>query len=640
MAAQRGNVSRAQFVLSTIGAGALVFAGYSLLEWVVLAMRVPVIWSGGLAVMVFWNILMYAAAGLVIGLAAALAGFVLHAVSGMRWRAVVTPTGGRALVVGAAVLLYWLLSVNRLSPQDVRAPVSLALDALALAVAIVAALLLMRARADRGWVRVVVIGVLLVAPVYWAVAGAGVERIEAAVDLGPVDVAAGRPVPAAPNIVLIMLDTVRIDCLGCYGSEDGLSPSIDALARESVLFEQCVTPEPLTRPTTATLFTGLYPMTHGVDTNTKALPRDITTLAEVLRDEGYTTGGFAAATVLSSFYGTSQGFDTYVEPTESVRALHRALALRQLLSAAGRWKPGAIELPADVMTDRAATWIEANRGRPFFAYVHYFDPHWPYAPPEGFDLAAEAGLADVPVPYDDPQDRFREDFDMPRDFLEREWLRYQGEIRFMDREVGRLLAELERLGLRNDTIVVLVSDHGEGFEHKFYFAHGNRLYDQLVAVAMMIRDPSAEPRRVPTQVRLLDVCPTIMGMVGVRSLPEMQGVDLADVVRSGTMPTGDLPAFCQTDFEYSKPLSSRVSVGLRLPPWKYIDSPEIGLEELYDLVSDPAETVNLAAELGEVRRELAQRVDEWRASTESRQVSPAELSPERLEALRALGYLQ
>jgi arylsulfatase A-like enzyme len=292
------------------------------------------------------------------------------------------------------------------------------------------------------------------------------------------------------------------------------------------------------------------------------------------------------------------------------------------------------------MTDRAVSWISNNLSRPFFAYVHYFDPHWPYEPPPEYDLAALAGLADVPVPYQDPQDRFRADFEMPPAFLRREWLRYQGEISYTDAQVGRLLAELERLELLKNTLLLVVSDHGEGFEHKFYFAHGNRLYDQLVSVALMVHHPDARPARLKGQVRLIDVCPTILSLCGVPPASPMQGVDLSVRVLSPDAPAEDLPAFCQTDFENPKPLSSRVSVGLRLPPWKYIDSPEIGLEELYDLGGDPLETRNLAESLPEVGRRLSLLVEQWLASTESRDVAPAELSPERLEALRALGYLQ
>ena len=635
--------SFAAFAGATIGSGAVIFAAFAVLEWIILFLKLPVSWSGSLGVMVLWNTLIYAGAGFAVGVLAVLAGLLLRAVSGGRWTAPTTPAGGRALVLGAAVLFYWLLSVNRLSPRGATEPVSLVMDVLSLAVAAAVVLLLLRqaSRHPRGsWSRVFVLAVLLVVPIYWAVAGAGIERVEGFVDLGPADIESEREEPETPSIVLIMLDTTRIDCLGCYGSDFGLSPRIDGLAARSVLFESCVTPEPLTRPTAATLFTGLYPMTHGVDTNTKALPAEITTLAEVLRGRGYTTGAFAAATVLSSFYGTDQGFDTYVEPTESPWVLHRSLALRRILSALGYASVASIELPANVMTDRAATWIDANRGRPFFAYVHYFDPHWPYEPPEEFDFAAEAGLAGVPVPYDDPQDRFREEFRMPEDFLRREWLRYQGEIRYMDREVGRLLDALERMDVLDECIVVLVTDHGEGFEHKFYFAHGNRLYDQLVAVAMMVHVPGVAPRRVPEQVRLLEVCPTILGLVDASVPAGVQGLDLSDVLTGGATLPDDLPGFCQTDFENPKPLSSRISVGLRLPPWKYIDSPEIGLEELYHLENDPAETVNLADEMPDVRRGMAQRVNEWLATTETRDLAAEELSPERIEALRALGYLQ
>jgi arylsulfatase A-like enzyme len=620
----------------------VLFATYALLEWIVLFSKLPVTWSGSLALAVLLSLGVYAAVGAVVGLAALLAAFLLFSLSGRRWSAAATPAGVRAITLGFSVLPYWILVVARRSPAGVLAPVSIVLFAVTTAAAVVLVLVLLRlARRSRpAALAIVILAVVLIVPVYWPVAGTGVERIEGAIDLGAVRIDEGRPLPDGPNVLLIMLDTARVDCIDCYGAEFGLTPAIDALASESVLFEACVTPEPLTRPTTATLFTGLYPMTHGVDTNTKVLPEDVVTLAETLRGAGYVTGGFPAAEVLSGFYGTDQGFDTYAEPVEPSGGLHHALALSQLAAALTGRSGTSVELPADVMTARASSWIASNRARPFFAYVHYFDPHWPYEPPGVHDLAAKAGLADVQVPYDDPQARFHPDFDMPESFLQREWLRYHGEMQFMDVHVGRLIDELGRLGLDEDTIVVLVSDHGEGFEHQFYFAHGNRLYDQLVSVALMIRHPDASPSRIGRQVRLIDVCPTVLALCGVPAASEMQGVDLSDVVLSSRTHADDLPAFCQTDFENTKPLSSRISVGLRLPPWKYIDSREIGLEELYNLETDPGETENLADALPDVRREMARLVDEWVAATERRQVTPAELIPERLEALRALGYVR
>jgi len=299
-----------------------------------------------------------------------------------------------------------------------------------------------------------------------------------------------------------------------------------------------------------------------------------------------------------------------------------------------------VEILADEVTHRATTWIEANAGRPFFAFVHYFDPHYPYEPPPGYDFAARGGLGDVPVPYAEPQERFRDGFDMPDDFLEMTWLDYQGEIAFMDEHVGRLLGALDEAGLSDDTLVVLLSDHGESFEKGFYFAHGNRLYDTLVHVALMVRLPGRlAPGRVAAQVSLLDLYPTICELLGLPAPEGVQGRSFvpAAVERRALEP---VPVFLQTDFENPKPFSSRVSMGLRLPPWKYVESPELDLVELYYLDVDPDERHNLALGEADVVADLRTRLHSWLASTELRETEDVELSPERLEALRALGYVQ
>ncbi len=196
------------------------------------------------------------------------------------------------------------------------------------------------------------------------------------------------------------------------------------------------------------------------------------------------------------------------------------------------------------------------------------------------------------------------------------------------------------MGHADDTLVVLLSDHGESFEKGFYFAHGNRLFDSLVHVALMFRYPDrVDPGRRAEQVNLADVYPTVLSLAGVPLEAGVQGEDIVGV-RGDDLDRATRPVFLQTDFENPKPLSSRVSMGVRLPPWKYVTSPELGLTELYDLGADPGELSNLVEERPEVAAGLAARLESWLAATERRETSGAKLSPERLEALRALGYVQ
>ena len=446
----------------------------------------------------------------------------------------------------------------------------------------------------------------------------------------------GRP----PNIVILMLDTTRIDCLGCYGSTNGVTPRIDELATESVVFEQAVTPEPLTRPAVSTMLTGLYPRTHGVDTNRKKLADQFTTLPEVLSDNGYVTGGFMSAAVLSSFYGTGQGFDTYVGPAEGTWELSRMTAVAKLYYSAVNRSARLFEMPGGKTVERAATWIDNNRQRPFFAFVHLFDPHFPYDPPPEHDFAAREGFTGIRAPYSDPLVRFEPGFEMPDDYLEMMWLKYRGEVSYTDECVGRMLDALDSMGLADDTIVVLVSDHGESFEKGFYFAHGTRLFDSLVRVALMVRYPGLEePHRVSGQVLLTDLYPSLLAMLDLPVEDDIQGRDVF-TTRGGANADSVRPVFLQTDFENAEPNRARMSLGVRTPEWKYVVSPELDLTELYDLVNDPTEVVNLVDTRPEMRGRFAGLLSDWTAETEQNVRPVEELSPERLEALRALGYVQ
>ncbi|HYW68796.1 MAG TPA: sulfatase [bacterium] len=638
------------FELRTAGlavvAPAAALAVFCILEWLVLLARLPVEWSVGITGLVLRNTLLYAVTGLVVGVALGVLLAVVRRMAGSRVRDLTSPSGVWSITLAGAITFYWVHAVNVLSPGGAGRATELVLYAGSLIAGLALAVALARwmsrgAGGTRALFAGALVALLFWLPFYVAVAGRAGERITGGLDLGRVSVKSGSSdSSSSPNILLIMLDTTRTDCLGCYGARDGVTPNIDKLAEESLLFEQAVTPEPLTRPAVSTMLTGLYPRSHGVDNNTRSLDDGFVTLAEALQKRGYVTGAFMAASVLSSYYGTDQGFDTYSEPIEGTWELSRFLALKRLHSAVVSGSSWSVEIPAGEVTRRAEAWIRNNRDRSFFAFVHYFDPHFPYEPPAECDLARLRGFTTLPVPYEHPQDRFKAGFDMPGDFLEMTWLKYKGEILFADKHVGALLDSVDDMGLTDDTIVILLSDHGESFEKGFYFAHGNRLFDSLVHVALMFRCPGRiSPGRVASQVSLADLYPTVLSLAGIPSEAEIQGKDIIGTRGEGLDETSR-PVFLQTDFENPKPFSSRVSVGVRLPEWKYVDSPELGLVELYDLSDDPGELRNLAEERAEVASGMAGLLESWLAATELREAERAELSPERLEALRALGYVQ
>ncbi len=632
-----------QHIRHGLVAGALILAVCAALEWAVLFTKAPPALSPGLVLDLVWNVLLYALIGAVVGL---LAGALVALLTRTRGGDVLRHAPW-ALVMAGVFALYWVFAVNRLYPGSSREPVALALSAGAvLAAAIVGLVLLVR---GGRWRRLVVPSLLMLLvlwlPLYTLSADPAMERTRRGTDRLTEAVAR----EGSPNVILVMLDTARADCLGCYGSTECPTPRFDALARESALFEQCVSLQPLTRPMACTLLTGLHPRSHGVDTNTKSLDPGFDTLAESFVRAGYSTAAFTAASVLSGYYGTAQGFEHYSEPSEPWWYLRSDFAIRRLYISLTQWGNWWVEIRADEVTSRAGRWISsrARRERPFFAFVHYFDPHAPYDPPARFDLAAQDGIQGVPVPYEYESQRFEDGFEMPEAFVRQEWRRYQGEIAFIDEQVGRLLDVLAESGAAGETIVVVVGDHGESFEHDFYFAHEFRLYDSLVHVPLLVRWPGRiPPSRIATQVTLADIAPTLLSLANVPTSPEAQaapepdGAVLTPLLLSGEGLSDGAAAFCQTNSEEGRPFYGWFSHAIRSYPWKYIDSPEVDLRELYDLAADPGELRNLVEDEPERAREMSALLSDWLEQTERFEVEPEELSARRIEELKSLGYLQ
>lgn len=622
--------------------GALLFLIMGGLEALVLFVKRPEPWTLDLFGRLVWTPVLYG----LIGLAAGCLLGCLVAVALTMARSRATRSGERAAVWAVALpfflAFFWLFAAQRVIAGGWRAPAAIIVSFVLVVAAVALALFLWRRavrdaftpRAIVRWTTVLVL--VLWVPVYAVVAEPSLEYTRTT-PRPPVE---AEP-PSDLNVLFIMVDTLRADCLSCYGPTEFATPNIDGLAAESALFEEVVTPEPKTRPALASMFTGLYPRTHGVDTNAKTLGEEFTSLPEVMRVHGYATAGFTAASVLSGYFGTAQGFDYYAESPHPWFQLRTDCALFRFHKMFTIWPELMNGTRAGLINKRVATWLRDNRRRPFFAYVHYFDPHAPYWPIRKYDFAAAEGLGGARAPTRDRRELAAPDFEMPRDFLRREWLRYRGEIASVDERIGELMRVLEEIGEADRTIVVLVADHGESFEHGVYFSHGVRLYDPEIHVPLMIRDPrDLRPRRLSGQVRLIDLYPTVLELVGLKSPVPCQGVDLTPRLAGGPEASEHLPAFCQTDLEETQPRLARASFGLRLPPWKYIESPRIDLIELYNLERDPAETVDVAEASPEVRGRMAAALGSWMATTERLELPPDELAPQALEALRALGYLQ
>jgi arylsulfatase A-like enzyme/Flp pilus assembly protein TadD len=394
--------------------------------------------------------------------------------------------------------------------------------------------------------------------------------------------------------VLVTIDTLRADRLGCYGSRDVATPNLDRLAREGAMAAEATVHVPLTRPSHASLLTGLLPAEHGLRDNvTPPLASSVPTLAETLRNAGFATGAFVSAVVLSAQSGLGRGFGTYDDRFEVGDDDARFL--------------NSIQRRGDVTTAAAVSWLESKRDARLFAWLHLYDPHDPYEPPEPY----ASRYAERP---------------------------YDGEVAWADELVGRLDDALGRLGLRDGTLLVVTSDHGEGLGEHGESAHGFFVYQSTLRVPLLVRGPGvAAGARVAATVGSVDLMPTVLEMLGLPPPAEdrMSGRSLAGALRGRPAPTETAA--------YAESLLPLLHYGwsdlrmLREGRWKYIQAPR---PELYDLARDPAEERNLAdeqpARAAALRGALQARLEREKAS------APADASaipPDLLEKLGALGYL-
>jgi choline-sulfatase len=399
---------------------------------------------------------------------------------------------------------------------------------------------------------------------------------------------AGVPAAPHPSILLISIDTTRADRLGCYGEAGAPTPNLDRWAAAGVLFENAVTPVPITLPAHTSLLTGLLPRHHGVhDNGIYRVPEDVPTLASTLSRAGYDTAAVVGSAILDREYGLARGFRRY---DDAVGGGGLAIAERN----------------AGAVTD--ATIAAARSLRPpFFLFVHYFDPHAAYQPPAPF------------------AERFRDD-------------PYEGEIAYVDEQIGRLRDALVGLKLLEGTIVAVVSDHGESLGEHGEPTHGVFLYQATLHVPMIVVAPRTWPagKRVATLVSLTDMAPTLLELSGQSVPAGLDGRSLAPAVEDRAVSERWLPL--ESEFGYDSYGWARL-VGLTDGSWKWIGAPE---PELYDLTRDPDERRNLVGERGGEAERLAAL---WKktAGRDRRSLPVKDESDqarsERLERLAALGYV-
>jgi choline-sulfatase len=396
---------------------------------------------------------------------------------------------------------------------------------------------------------------------------------------------------AATNVILITIDTVRADHLGCYGAKDIQTPTLDALAHDGIVFEHAISQVPLTWPSHAVILTGLYPFQNGVqDFTGQPLEARFRSVAQAFEQHGYATGAVVSAFVLDRSWGLARGFDFYDDAFSP-----EAFANRDL---------GLVERRAGESVTRALAWLQKNPRRPFFFWLHLYDPHSPYDPPEPWRTQYQSH------PYD-------------------------GEIAYADHELGRVIAWLKRSQLYDSSLIVFLSDHGESLGEHGEQEHGFFVYNSTVHIPLIVKPPAGSgfrPGRVSRAVETTAIAPTLLRRSGIHDSMDEEthshslfGEDAEDEAYSETF-------YPFSSFGWS-PLHA-----LQTSRYQYIDAPK---PELYDLAADPEEKTNLAAQQPATAAVLKEKL------TARLQVHPftpghsdsSGLSPDALEKLRALGYV-
>jgi arylsulfatase A-like enzyme/Flp pilus assembly protein TadD len=406
--------------------------------------------------------------------------------------------------------------------------------------------------------------------------------------------ATAAPVSQPPNVVVITIDTLRPDHLGCYGYKHIQTPNIDGLASGGVRFERAYTAVPVTLPSHTVIFTGTYPTFSGMhDFAGNKLGPTQPTLATVLKDHGYTTGAVVASAVLDSRFGLNRGFDFYYDHFDFNRLEESNIE--------------EMERPGNVVADITLDWLKQNYQKKFFLWMHLYDPHYPYHPPAPFNTEYK---------------------DQP----------YDGEIAFADQQVGRLIEFLKEKGLYQNTLIVLSGDHGESLGEHGEKTHGFFIYNATLHVPLIFHMPGAiatKTRSPQGPVNLADVMPTILGILHITAPSDVQGQDLLPVMEG--QPEADSRSLYAETFLPRLHFNWSELRSVETEKYHFIEAPKA---ELYDLSADPNELHNIISEKPAVGAELRARLKSLivQNSAGKELAEKTGLDPALMERLKSLGY--
>jgi len=466
------------------------------------------------------------------------------------------------------------------------------------------------------------------------------------------DSAAAAQTPGSkPNVLVIVMDTVRADHLSLYGYERDTSPNLRALAQEAAVYTHAQSAADITLTSHASLFTGMYPSWHGAYCRTpeaaygRPLLANVPTLAELLHGQGYSTLGVAANLYLRSAFGLDRGFEEFriERPVPMLsdenrcqlrRPMRRLLNLVTDTAQFDRLNSSAEDIDGQFLATLD------GRGRPdapFFGFVNYMDAHFPYIPPAPWDRKFPGKVSTLTKDYlEGEQYTISSGSDTPTDYRRYCISQYDGGIAYVDAQIGRILTGLKRRNLYDNTMIVVTSDHGEAFGERHRVEHGNSPYQNLLHVALLIKYPkSAHRGPVEAPVSLIDVAPTVLAVAGIPAPGTMQGRSLLEGTAKSTRLFSETFA-CQVIQSVECPgCAARAMVEW---PFKYIVL-STGKRELFHLDSDPDETREIsAADQGNLTA-LAQTVTAWGKTIPVQRVQQMKLSPAETKALKSLGYV-
>jgi arylsulfatase A-like enzyme len=435
------------------------------------------------------------------------------------------------------------------------------------------------------------------------------------------------------NILLISIDSLRADHVGCYGYERDTTPAMDTVASQGIRFANAMATSSWTLPTHLTMFTGRYQIAHGVMHESFALAETVPTMGEVMKAAGYSTAGFVSAPYVAAHYGYARGMDVY----------------RDLSSEYAHRREARSAIVSKELTDLAVDWLEEHKDEPFFMFVHNFDAHYDYTPPAPYDTMFDED-------YDGDMDgtHFIERKDvnpnMDKRDLEHILALYDGEIRYTDDHIAILLAKLEQLQLDSNTVVLIVSDHGDEF-----FEHGNKghhrtLYDEVMRIPMIIRLPDRAHAGtvVDEQVTLTDLMPTMLELVGVEAPDGMQGISTVPLMAGRRSGRSAIYSAFLDKRGFNLQVGRRTSESKVIQHFNRITHPRQPPIERYDVEADPGERSNIAATTqvrtrGELDILAGFLEEQW---VENRRIDAladgsnrVDIDDDTMEALKALGYV-